>query len=58
VVTARPVDPPPVRLASVGDVVVGALERPQSKNADFSRELGDISMVTSAELASTNVATL
>ena len=30
------------RLAAVRDVVVGALERPQSKNADFYRELGDI----------------
>jgi type II secretory pathway predicted ATPase ExeA len=30
------------RLASVRDVVVGALERPQSKSADFYRELGDI----------------
>lgn len=30
------------RLGSVRDVVVGALERPQSKNADFYRELGDI----------------
>ena len=30
------------RLASVRDVVVGALERPQSKGADFYRELGDI----------------
>ena len=30
------------RLACVRDVVVGALERPQSKNADFYRELGDI----------------
>jgi len=30
------------RLASVRDVVVGVLERPQSKNADFYRELGDI----------------
>lgn len=30
------------RLASVRDVVVGALERPQSKNADFCRELGDV----------------
>ncbi len=30
------------RLASARDVVVGALERPQSKNADFYRELGDI----------------
>ena len=30
------------RLASVRDVVVGALERPQSKNADFYSELGDI----------------
>lgn len=33
------------RLASVRDVVVGALERPQSKNADFYRELGDIFVV-------------
>jgi len=31
-----------LRLASVRDIVVGALERPQSKNADFYRELGDI----------------
>ena len=30
------------RLGSVRDVVVGVLERPQSKNADFYRELGDI----------------
>lgn len=30
------------RLASVRDVVVGALQRPQSKSADFYRELGDI----------------
>ena len=30
------------RLASIRDVVVGVLERPQSKNADFYRELGDI----------------
>ena len=30
------------RLSSLRDVVVGALERPQSKNADFYRELGDI----------------
>jgi general secretion pathway protein A len=30
------------RLASVRDVVVGVLERPQSKSADFYRELGDI----------------
>ncbi len=30
------------RLASMRDVVVGALERPQSKNADFYRELGDL----------------
>lgn len=30
------------RLAAVRDVVVGALERPQSKNADFYRELGDL----------------
>jgi type II secretory pathway predicted ATPase ExeA len=33
------------RLASLRDVVVGALERPQSKNADFYRELGDIFLV-------------
>jgi len=30
------------RLAAVRDVVVGVLERPQSKGADFYRELGDI----------------
>jgi type II secretory pathway predicted ATPase ExeA len=30
------------RLAALRDVVVGALERPQSKPADFYRELGDI----------------
>ena len=30
------------RLAMLRDVVVGAVERPQSKNADFYRELGDI----------------
>lgn len=30
------------RLASVRDVVVGAVERPQSKSADFYRELGDV----------------
>lgn len=30
------------RLAMLRDVVVGVLERPQSKNADFYRELGDI----------------
>lgn len=30
------------RLARLRDVVVGVLERPQSKNADFYRELGDI----------------
>jgi general secretion pathway protein A len=30
------------RLATLRDVVVGVLERPQSKNADFYRELGDI----------------
>jgi type II secretory pathway predicted ATPase ExeA len=30
------------RLASVRDVVLGVLERPQSKNADFYRELGEI----------------
>ena len=30
------------RLAALRDVVVGVLERPQSKSADFYRELGDI----------------
>ena len=30
------------RLSSVRDVVVGVLERPQSRTADFYRELGDI----------------
>jgi type II secretory pathway predicted ATPase ExeA len=30
------------RLSTLRDVVVGVLERPQSKNADFYRELGDI----------------
>jgi general secretion pathway protein A len=30
------------RLAALRDVVVGALERPQSRTADFYRELGDI----------------
>jgi type II secretory pathway predicted ATPase ExeA len=30
------------RLAAMRDVVVGVLERPQSNNADFYRELGDI----------------
>ena len=30
------------RLVSMRDVVVGVLERPQSKSADFYRELGDI----------------
>jgi len=30
------------RLATLRDVVVGVLERPQSKNADFYRELGDV----------------
>ena len=30
------------RLAALRDVLVGVLERPQSKNADFYRELGDI----------------
>ena len=30
------------RLSMLRDVVVGVLERPQSKNADFYRELGDI----------------
>lgn len=30
------------RLSMLPDVVVGVLERPQSKNADFYRELGDI----------------
>ncbi len=31
-----------LRLATLRDVVVGVLERPQSKGADFYRELGDI----------------
>jgi type II secretory pathway predicted ATPase ExeA len=31
-----------LRLSTLRDVVVGVLERPQSKNADFYRELGDI----------------
>jgi general secretion pathway protein A len=30
------------RLSGLRDVVVGAIERPQSKNSDFYRELGDI----------------
>jgi type II secretory pathway predicted ATPase ExeA len=30
------------RLQAMRDVVVGAIERPQSKNSDFYRELGDI----------------
>ena len=30
------------RLSAVRDVLVGVLERPQSKSADFYRELGDI----------------
>jgi type II secretory pathway predicted ATPase ExeA len=30
------------RLAALRDVIVGAVERPQSKSADFYRELGDI----------------
>ena len=30
------------RLAAVRDVAVGVIERPQSKSADFYRELGDI----------------
>jgi len=39
------------RLATLRDVVVGALERPQSKTADFYRELGDIFAV---KLSSSN----
>jgi len=31
-----------LRLATLRDVVVGVLERPQSKTADFYRELGDV----------------
>jgi type II secretory pathway predicted ATPase ExeA len=31
-----------LRLSAMRDVVVGVLERPQSKGADFYRELGDI----------------
>jgi general secretion pathway protein A len=30
------------RLSAIRDVVVGVIERPQSKNSDFYRELGDI----------------
>ena len=30
------------RLSAMRDVVVGAIERPQSKSSDFYRELGDI----------------
>jgi general secretion pathway protein A len=30
------------RLSAIRDVTVGAIERPQSKNSDFYRELGDI----------------
>jgi general secretion pathway protein A len=33
------------RLAALRDVLVGALERPQSKTADFYRELGDLCAV-------------
>ena len=33
------------RLSTLRDVVVGVLERPQSKTADFYRELGDIFVV-------------
>jgi general secretion pathway protein A len=39
------------RLAALRDVTVGALERPQSKTADFYRELGDIFAV---KLSSSN----
>lgn len=39
------------RLAALRDVVVGVLERPQSKTADFYRELGDI---FSVKLSSSN----
>ena len=31
-----------LRLSRLRDVVVGVLERPQSRNADFYRKLGDI----------------
>jgi general secretion pathway protein A len=34
------------RLSTLRDVVVGVLERPQSKSSDFYRELGDIFSVT------------
>ena len=34
------------RLATLRDVVVGVLQRPQSKTADFYRELGDIFSVS------------
>jgi type II secretory pathway predicted ATPase ExeA len=33
------------RLSTVRDVVVGVIERPQSKNSDFYLELGDIFVV-------------
>ena len=33
------------RLAALREVVVGVLERPQSKTADFDRELGDVFLV-------------
>jgi general secretion pathway protein A len=39
------------RLATIRDVLVGALERPQSKTTDFYRELGDIFAV---KLSSSN----
>jgi len=31
-----------LRLAALRDIMVGVLERPQSKTLDFYRELGDI----------------
>ena len=37
-----------LRLSALCDVVVGVLKRPQSKNADFYRELGDIFFSNSA----------
>jgi len=38
------------RLAALRDVVVGVLERPQSKTADFYRELGEVFSVKLSSL--------
>ena len=40
------------RLSALRDVVVGVIERPQSKSADFYRELGDIFAVKLARTQS------